>query len=113
PGAATARSPRRCSSAPRPSACTSPTSWPSWGWLGGWRLPRSPTAWAWTEADRRRAVVEAVAGRPRGVAVGGGGGGGAGAGAGGSAPAARDWRASGSAAVLTPRAGEVQEPAKG
>jgi hypothetical protein len=101
-GAATARSPRRCSSAPRPSACTSPTSSPSWGWPGGWRRPRSPTAWAWTEAGRRRAVV---AGRRSGVAV-------AGAGAGWSATAARDWWASGSAVVLTPRAGEVQEPAK-
>jgi len=43
--AATARSPRRCSSAPRRPACTCPTSWPSWGWRAGSRRPRSPTAW--------------------------------------------------------------------
>jgi tetratricopeptide (TPR) repeat protein len=97
PGAATARSPRHCSSAPRPSASTSPTSSPSWASPAGWRPPRSPTAWAWTEADRRRVVVEAVAGCRSGVAV-------AGAGAGWSATAARDWWASGSAVVLTPRA---------
>jgi tetratricopeptide (TPR) repeat protein len=73
PGAATARSPRRCSSAPRPSACTSPTSWPSWAWPGGWRRPRSPTVSAWTDGrpaprvGRHRVVVDAVAGRRSGV----------------------------------------------
>ena len=49
PGAATARSLRRCSSAPRRPASTSPTSWPSSASPAGSRPPPSPTVSAWTE----------------------------------------------------------------
>jgi hypothetical protein len=49
PAPATARSLRRCSSAPRRPASTSPTSWPSSASPPGSRPPPSPTASAWTE----------------------------------------------------------------
>jgi predicted ATPase len=52
-GAATARSPRRCSSVPRPPASTSPTSSPSSAPPAGSRPPRSPTASASTKTSFR------------------------------------------------------------
>jgi AAA ATPase domain len=39
-----------------------PTSSPSWGCRAGWRPPRSPTAWAWTDGGQCHAVVAALAG---------------------------------------------------
>ena len=50
PADPTRRSPRRCSSARRPPACTCPTSWPSSASAAGSRPPPSPTASALSAA---------------------------------------------------------------
>jgi tetratricopeptide (TPR) repeat protein len=63
--APTGRSPRRCSSAPRRPACTSPTSWESSPSPTGSRPPRSPTASA-SSTTRPRSALR----RPRPRAVG-------------------------------------------